>query len=244
MDAGAKLIQNFKGRLGDDYYLIIEDIFYAALECQQFDTATLMLTKLKDRFENAPRVVKLHGIYQEAVGEEDGAEKIYDHLLSENPLNIDAHKRKIALLRTADRVPEAINELNKLLEENMCDKEAWLELADIYLEKLNYQRALFCYEQVCLLSPKNMHYFVKCAEILYTIGGTANLTLARNYYSFALYFDENNLPGILGLIRTCKALEAAKKSDAKNKDLLALGTKALKKIYEKKNPALLATLPV
>ena len=30
----------------------------------------------------------------------------------------------------------AINELNRYLEENMSDKEAWLELADIYHESL------------------------------------------------------------------------------------------------------------
>jgi hypothetical protein len=28
-----------------------------------------------------------------------------------------------------------------------------LELADIYLEALNFQKALFCYEEVLLLNP-------------------------------------------------------------------------------------------
>jgi len=48
------------------------------------------------------------------------------------------------------------------------------------------------------------------------------LHLARNYYTYALHFEEDNLPALWGLLRTCKALEALKKSDAKNKDLLAV----------------------
>ena len=52
------------------------------------------------------------------------------------------------------------------------------------------------------------------------MGGHVNLGLARNYYTYALYFEEENLPGLLGLIRTCKALEAQKKGNAKNKEIL------------------------
>jgi len=35
-----------------------------------------------------------------------------------------------------ERKTEAVGELNRYLEENMSDSEAWLELADIYLETL------------------------------------------------------------------------------------------------------------
>jgi len=242
LKAGVKLISNFKGKLGDEYYLVLEDLFHAAIECQQFEVAKFALTKLKEKFENAPKILKLNGIYKESTGERDEAENTYDYILSENPLNMEARKRKIAVLRTDGETNQAIEELNKFLQENFCDKEAWLELADIYLEKLNYQKALYCYEQVCLLAPKNMHYFIRCAEILYTLGGPANLGLARNYYTYALYFEEENLPGLLGLIRTCKALEAQKKGNAKNKEILELAQRALRKVYQTKNPQLLEKL--
>ena len=38
--------------------------------------------------------------------------------------------------QTDGETNQAVDELNKFLQENFCDKEAWLELADIYLEKL------------------------------------------------------------------------------------------------------------
>ena len=47
-----------------------------------------------------------------------------------------SRKRKISILRSEDKKKEAADELNQYLEENMQDSEAWLELADIYLESL------------------------------------------------------------------------------------------------------------
>jgi len=52
------------------------------------------------------------------------------------------------------------------------------------------------------------------------LGGHVNLGLAKNYYTYALYFEEENLPGVLGLIKTCKAIEALKKGNPKNKEIL------------------------
>ena len=47
----------------------------------------------------------------------------------------------------------------------MCDVEAWLELADIYLERLIYPKALYCYEEALIINPKNFYFFVKIAEV-------------------------------------------------------------------------------
>jgi hypothetical protein len=44
----------------------------------------------------------------------------------------------VALERDANRLSEAITLLNKYLEVNQQDMEAWLELTDIYLSRLNY----------------------------------------------------------------------------------------------------------
>lgn len=52
------------------------------------------------------------------------------------------------------------------------------------------------------------------------MGGHVNLGLARNYYTYALYFEEENLPAVLGLIKTCKGIETLKKGNAKNKEIL------------------------
>lgn len=60
--------------------------------------------------------------------------------------------------------------MNVYLEDNPNDGEAWLELADFYLETLNYSRALFCYEELVLLYPKKYMYMMRIAEIYNTLG--------------------------------------------------------------------------
>ena len=77
-------------------------------------------------------------------------------------------KRIVALERDRDRSSEAITILNKYLEINQQDMEAWLELTDIYLARLNYAKAQFCYEEVLSLQPNNFIVNLKYAEILYS----------------------------------------------------------------------------
>jgi len=244
MEAGLKLLKNHKGKLGDEYYIVLEQIFYSALELEQHDIAHLALSRLREKFSDTAKTKKMNGIYHEAMGDVEEAERIYDHLLAENALNQDARKRKIALLRANGEYAKAVDELNAYLEDNMLDKEAWLELGDIYLEKLQYQKALFCYEQLCILAPKNMNYFLRCADISYTLGGLQYLTNARSYYSFILNFESDNVSALFGLLKACKAYEAIKKNDAKNKELMTFAAKALKAVYERKNPGLIANFPL
>jgi len=74
----------------------------------------------------------------EAVGHEEEANLVYDKLKSENLIDFEVRKRKIASLRFEGQADECIKELNKYVTENPNDGETWLELADIYMEGLNY----------------------------------------------------------------------------------------------------------
>ena len=48
---------------------------------------------------------------------------------------------------------DAIFVLNKYLEVNQNDEEAWLELCDMYLSKQNYNKAQFCMEEILSANP-------------------------------------------------------------------------------------------
>lgn len=129
LKAGVKLITNFRGRLGDECkiskfnrvfpklpdYLVLEDLFHASIECQQFEVAkvkldlfaqishliSLLLPNLKTNskmpLKSSSSMVKVisnnpkwSGIYKESTGEREEAEAAYDYILSENPLNLVA----------------------------------------------------------------------------------------------------------------------------------------------------------
>lgn len=82
---------------------------------------------------------------------------------------------QLALLRKDGNIGDFIQQMNTYLELNPNDGEAWLQLGDLYLEHLNYNRALFCYEEVVVLFPKRFIYLLRLAEIYYTLGTVPNL---------------------------------------------------------------------
>lgn len=62
-------------------------------------------------------------------------------------------KRRIALLKTLRKIPEAITSLNALLDASPTDAEAWAELSELYLSQGMYPQAIFALEEVLLVTP-------------------------------------------------------------------------------------------
>jgi cytochrome c-type biogenesis protein CcmH/NrfG len=64
---------------------------------------------------------------------------------------------------------EALIVLNKFVETNQEDAEAWGEMASIYMNKQNYSKAAYCYEEI--LAKENRNYLVnlRYAELLYSM---------------------------------------------------------------------------
>lgn len=56
-------------------------------------------------------------------------------MIDEYPEDKQTIKRLVALFRDMDMMGQAIAVLNKYIEVNQDDIEAWTELADIYLSK-------------------------------------------------------------------------------------------------------------
>ncbi len=105
-----------------------------------------------------------------------------------------------------------------------ADGEAWLELAEGYQRGFSFGKALFCLEEVLLLQPESSRILMRIAEVLYTLGGPAQLRLAQEYLSYVFGKDRANLRALLMLIRVQDRL-------ADNPDLLALLRRELAKAY-------------
>lgn len=74
-------------------------------------------------------------------------------------------------------------------------------MGDIYTEKSQYLRALFCYEEVIILNPDNDYYFLRLAELYFTEGGKDNIKTAVKYYSYVVSRNPNNARALWGLWR-------------------------------------------
>lgn len=148
LEAGVNLVTNYSGSIDDSSYYLIEESFYSALDVKQLDWANMFLKILVKKFPQAPKVMRMLAMLHEALQDHEKARDIYTELLTINPNDTLTLKRLVALERDRDRSNEAISILNKYLEVNMQDTEAWLELTDIYLQRLNYSKAQYCYEEL------------------------------------------------------------------------------------------------
>jgi len=225
---GENLIDNYYGSLGEDKWIILEQVSVAALEIGNFELSKKCINLLKEKFSPSLRVNRLIGMYHEAKGDFEKATKIYDQLLKNENTDTATMKRKIALSIESGYKEAAIKGLVEYLSVFMADTEAWSELGDLYLSEQMYKQALFCYEELILAEPQNYHYYTKCAEIKYTLGGIENIKDAINYYSLSLDISTvNNVRSLFGiclcitLMKTfnkvpnqelTKSLDAAKKN--------------------------------
>ena len=96
------------------------------------------------------------------------SQDILIELISEDPTDGQSLKRLVSLYRDMNFNDQAIKALNKYLEMNQDDKESWMELADIYLQKQSFSKALFCYEEILVNHPKSYLVNLRYAETLYS----------------------------------------------------------------------------
>uniref|UniRef100_A0A2C9KIV9 ER membrane protein complex subunit 2 n=1 Tax=Biomphalaria glabrata TaxID=6526 RepID=A0A2C9KIV9_BIOGL len=227
-------------KLGDELWLVYEQVCAAALDCQRFDTAELCIQALDNKFPKSIRVRRLKGMLYEAREEYTDAEEEYNSILEKDETNMYAKKRKIAILKARQKISEAIHSLNDYLKSFMTDYEAWNELCDLYLSQLDYNNAAFCLEELIMYNPHNHLYHQKYAEIRYTQGGNENIELARTYFAQAVKLNPNNLRALYGFFLSSSYLAVSSNKGVKDKQLnqkySAWAAEQIQNKYESQQP--------
>jgi len=181
----------------------IEQICLAALDVGKHDLADKCLDQLRNSGidKDSVRFRCLLARCLEASRDYDGATKIYDALLKDNPANLVALQRKYCIARATQKEPEKIIEaLNEYLGQNMVDVSGWYEMAKIRMSYCDYKGAAYALEQVVLGSPLDAEMHCLLAEVYATIGGLANLTLARKHMAQSLELDSSYVRAQFGLV--------------------------------------------
>ena len=219
VEIGEHLVRKYSSKLSDELWLVCEQVYIAALDICRYEVAEMCLGKLFGSFPNSFRVRKLEGMKYEALGENDKALKVYESLEKEDPTDSAVKKRKIAIFKIKNRT-HAVKELTVYLQTFAADQDAWMELADLYIEQMEYGKAAFCIEELILANAFNHVYYQRYAEIKYTQGGEENLKLARQYFAQAVKLSSNsNLRALYGLLlsssKLCKSKDGANRQYAK-----------------------------
>lgn len=231
VEIGERLVTKYSHRFGDEMWLICEQVFLAALDICRYDLSRLCLTKLYKRFPQSMRVKKLQGIQHEAFGEYDEALTLYEEIEKEDPTNAAARKRKTAVFKAQGQINDAIKSLTEYLKTFMADAEAWMELADLYTEELEYGKAAYCMEELILQQPFNHLFHQRYAEIRYTQGGMENFEHAKQHFAQAVYLSHHsNIRALYGLMLTSNQLVSGKSEKERKKNNTKYATWAAKMI--------------
>ena len=218
-DLGENLLKDYSSKLGDETWVLLEQVCIASFDCNRLQLAERCLEALEKQFPKSKRVMKLRGMLYEADGQYDLANRIYDELLEADPANLQVQKRKIAMLKEQNKIEETIAQLNKYLEDFLGDQEAWMELCELYIRQQEFSKAAFCMEELILSHPHNHLYHQRYAEIHYTIGHQENMQRAKKYFAQALKLDPNNVRALYGLYLAATNISSGKISaDEKRKN--------------------------
>ncbi|KAH7166233.1 hypothetical protein EDB81DRAFT_280142 [Dactylonectria macrodidyma] len=153
-----------------ELWIIYENLLLSCLRTGDDESAHQCLDRLVLRFGSQnERLMALMGLVKEA---EAGTHnellevlKGYEDILEENQANIPIAKRRVALLRSMGKTPEAITSLIWLLEFSPTDAEAWAELADLYLSQGLYSQAIHALEEVLVVTPNAWNIHARLGEV-------------------------------------------------------------------------------
>mmetsp|Transcript_16303 Transcript_16303/g.31629 ORF Transcript_16303/g.31629 Transcript_16303/m.31629 type:complete len:299 (-) Transcript_16303:285-1181(-) len=225
---GTDLLRQRLSRLSTDQWSVREQVFLAALDCNNLSVAGSMLKEIEESFPESQRAARLRGLYLEAQGSVKEAAAVYDALIKENEVNMLAFKRKVCLLKATNKPSEAIAQLTKYLDVFQADAEAWKELALMHVEAGSFRSAVYCLEEVIMCDPHSYISPMALAEAKFSLGGdVVNVLDARKYFSHSLHLKEGkaNPRALWGLMLVTRALDewargaegdASKKKKGKN----------------------------
>uniref|UniRef100_A0A4W6EAR3 ER membrane protein complex subunit 2 n=1 Tax=Lates calcarifer TaxID=8187 RepID=A0A4W6EAR3_LATCA len=207
VDVGEELISEHASKLGDDIWIIYEQVMIAALDCSRDDLALTCLQELRKQFPDSHRVKRLSGMRLEALERYDEANKHYDAILQDDPTNTAARKRKISILKAQ----------GKSAEFNYGFEYVCVCVRCFPCHFHSYGKAAFCLEELMMTNPHNHLYCEQYAEVKYTQGGLENLELSRKYFAQALRLNNRNMRALFGLYMSASHIAASPKVSAKVK---------------------------
>lgn len=200
-------------------WTIHENLFYAALRTGDETSARSILTRLEERFGDNERIVTLRGIYNEALARSDSdLEKVFDgyeKILREDPTNMSIRKRRVAVLKALGRQQDALTALTALLQNSPTDAEAWAEASELYAEQQAWGQAIFCGEEVLLVTPNawSAHAHIATLHYLSTASNSppslSSLALALKHFCRSIELNECYLRGFYGVKLVSARLIAA-----------------------------------
>lgn len=229
------LLKTHKNQLESEQFFYKEKKFYLALELKQIDTAIDILKEFRTQFGREAKIIRMEASLNELTDNYDIAIETFKKLIKANQEDRISLKRYLATLKikfSLANIKEYTEFLTEYLKIYQDDFDIWFELSDVYLLTNNYNKAIFCLEEILIFYPNNYAVYIKIADILSSFNNTESALSALKYYSQAVLIKPT-LKGFWGIFYACNiVLKYNKALDEKNANLMKLAKIKILEFYE------------
>ena len=231
-------IENFlrknKGKIGIEENFLLKKLFYIQLELKNYKEAEGILANLQKTFGNDRQIIRMIGELNE-VNPKGGDYPItlYKKLMLTDQNDKESIKKYIMfmkysiVLNNKQSINDYIDLWNQYLEVYMNDPEGYNELSEVYLMVNEYDKAIFCLEELLLHTPNDYKVLNKIGDIYASKNNAEDAKTAINFYSRSILI--NPTPRAFFGIQNCASI--IKRLDEKTRKLVNISKQELSKMY-------------
>jgi len=231
-------MSKFKSRIGMEENFLYKKLFFIHLELKEYKQSLDILLKLLKDFGREKKLLRMYG--EESEIDPKGGDipmRQYKSMMINDQNDTESIKKYIYFMKLSidlnnkQTINDYIELWNLYLDAYMNDPDAYNELAQIYLMVNEYDKAVFCLEELLLHNPNDYKVLNKIGDIYCSKNNAADAKVAIKYYSRSVLI--NPTPRAFFGIQNCCSLiiQKEKKLDENCQKLLDICKTELTKFY-------------
>ena len=239
-------IQNFmskyKNHIGIEENFLYKKLFFINLELKNYKESYNILIKLIKDFGRERKLLRMYG--EESEIDPKGGDipmRQYKSMMINDQNDNESIKKYIYFMKLSmdlndkQTINDYVELWNLYLDAYMNDPEAYNELSQVYLMVNEYEKAIFCLEELLLHTPNDYKVLNKIGDIYCSKNNLADAKTAIKFYSRSILI--NPTPRAFFGIQNCCSIivKKEKKLDESTQKLLDISKNELKKLYENTN---------
>ena len=239
-------IQNFmskyKNNIGIEENFLYKKLFFINLELKNYKESYNILIKLIKDFGRERKLLRMYG--EESEIDPKGGDipmRQYKSMMINDQNDNESIKKYIYFMKLSmdlndkQTINDYVELWNLYLDAYMNDPEAYNELSQVYLMVNEYDKAIFCLEELLLHTPNDYKVLNKIGDIYCSKNNLADAKTAIKFYSRSILI--NPTPRAFFGIQNCCSIivKKEKKLDESTQKLLDISKNELKKLYENTN---------
>ena len=231
-------MKKFGSQIGIEENFLYKKLFFIHLELKNYKEAMNILVKLLKEFGRDKKLLRMYG--EESEIDPKGGDipmRQYKSMMINDQNDNESIKKYIYFMKISvdlnnkQTINDYIELWNFYLDVYMNDPDAYNELAQIYLMANEYDKAIFCLEELLLHSPDDYKIMNKLGDIYCSKNNSADAKIAIKYYSQSVLINPTPR-AFFGIQNSANIIiQKEKKLDDKVKKLVDMSKNELTKLY-------------